>query len=187
MLYQYLCGEIHQCFTFYVDWVWSSLMRGVCDTWDTSHANHAVYGWRNVGHVTTTWFMTWLRVTRPSGYWAYRWLASLFTHPSTTGHPFKCLHLGALKSKTSQTPLWVIYTSFNVWVRYFVWNFKGYLWNSTQHIFPIHWKICFLYNIAVLKTLRFKSSWALLKCPLVVYGCHMHMASVCVTQASDKL
>ena len=23
---------------------------------------------------------------------------------------------------------------FNVWVRYFVWNFKGTLWNSTQNI-----------------------------------------------------
>ena len=26
---------------------------------------------------------------------------------------------------------------FNVWVRYFVWNFKRHLWNSTQNI-PIH-------------------------------------------------
>ena len=25
-------------------------------------------------------------------------------------------------------------TSFNVWARYFVWNFKGYFWNSTQNI-----------------------------------------------------
>ena len=29
----------------------------------------------------------------------------------------------------------------NVWVRYFVWNFKRYLWNSTQNILPIHWKM----------------------------------------------
>ena len=28
------------------------------------------------------------------------------------------------------------YTSFNAWVRYFVWNFKGYLWNSAQNIPP---------------------------------------------------
>ena len=27
--------------------------------------------------------------------------------------------------------------SFNVWVRYFMWNFKGTLWNSTQNILPI--------------------------------------------------
>ena len=31
--------------------------------------------------------------------------------------------------------------SFNVWVRYFVLDFKGTLWNSTQNIFPIHWKM----------------------------------------------
>ena len=31
----------------------------------------------------------------------------------------------------------------NVWVRYFVWNFKGYLWNSTQNILPIHEKCGF--------------------------------------------
>ena len=28
------------------------------------------------------------------------------------------------------------YTSFSVWVRYFVWNFKGNLWNSAQNILP---------------------------------------------------
>ena len=53
--------------------------------------------------------------------------------------------------------LWMKSTSFNVWVRYFVWNFKGTLWNSTQNILPIHWKIRFLYNIEILRALRFKS------------------------------
>ena len=38
------------------------------------------------------------------------------------------------------------YSSFSEWARYFVWNFKGYLWNSTQNILPIHWKIRFWYN-----------------------------------------
>ena len=28
--------------------------------------------------------------------------------------------------------------SFNVWVRYFLWNFKGTLSNSTQNILSIH-------------------------------------------------
>ena len=28
------------------------------------------------------------------------------------------------------------WSSFNVWVRYFVWNFKGDLWNSTQIFYP---------------------------------------------------
>ena len=47
---------------------------------------------------------------------------------------------------------------FNVWVRYFVWNFKGNLWNSTQNIFPMHWKISFSYKIEILRALRIKSS-----------------------------
>ena len=34
-------------------------------------------------------------------------------------------------------------TSFNAWVRYFQWNFKGTLWNSSQNILTIHWEIWF--------------------------------------------
>ena len=58
---------------------------------------------------------------------------------------------------------------FNVRVRYFVWNFKGTLWNSTQNILPIHWnstrnilpihwKMCSLLRSEDLRDLRFKSS-----------------------------
>ena len=46
-----------------------------------------------------------------------------------------------------------------------MWNFKGTLWNSTQNILPIHWKVRFLYNIEILRALRFKSSYAFLKRP----------------------
>ena len=46
-----------------------------------------------------------------------------------------------------------------------MWNFKGTLWNSTQNILPIHWKIRFLYNIEILRALRFKSSYAFFKRP----------------------
>ena len=49
----------------------------------------------------------------------------------------------------------------------FVWNFKGTLWNSAQNILPIHWKIWFLYNIEILKVLRFKSSCTFSKRPPV--------------------
>ena len=49
-------------------------------------------------------------------------------------------------------------TSFKVWVRYFVWNFKGYLWNSTQNNLSILWNIWFLYNFEILRALGFKSS-----------------------------
>ena len=51
-----------------------------------------------------------------------------------------------IKSKTLKlSPVNKIHI-FNVWVRYFVWNLKGYLWNSTQNILPIHWKIWFWYH-----------------------------------------
>ena len=46
-----------------------------------------------------------------------------------------------------------------------MWNFKGYLWNSKQNIVPIHWKINLLWNIEILRALRVKSSYALLKRP----------------------
>ena len=54
-------------------------------------------------------------------------------------------------------------TYFNVWSRYFVWNFKGTIWNSTQ----IHSKIRLLYNVVILRAFKFKSSYAFLKLPLV--------------------
>ena len=40
----------------------------------------------------------------------------------------------------------------------FVCNFKGYLWNYTQNILPIHWKKRFWYNIEILRALAIKSS-----------------------------
>ena len=51
---------------------------------------------------------------------------------------------------------------------YFGWNFKGCLWNSTQNISPMHWKMQVFYNAENLRALRFKGSYAVLKCPLVV-------------------
>ena len=69
---------------------------------------------------------------------------------------YELLNLRALKySPVIEIQIFQI----NVWVRYFVWNFKGALWNSTQNILPIHWKIWFLYNIDILRALRFKSSY----------------------------
>ena len=46
-----------------------------------------------------------------------------------------------------------------------MWNCKGILWNSTQNILPIHWKIWFLYSVQVLRAPRFKSSYAFLWAP----------------------
>ena len=59
--------------------------------------------------------------------------------------------------------LWLYTVSFNVWVRYFVWNFKGTLWSSTQNIFTIHWKMCISFRCENLRALRFKSSQVSLK------------------------
>ena len=73
---------------------------------------------------------------------------------------FELFNLRALKFS-----LVIKSTSFNVWARYFVWHFKGTLWNSTQNILSIHWKIWFLYNNEILRALRFKSSYAFLKRP----------------------
>ena len=61
--------------------------------------------------------------------------------------------------------VWIKYPSFNAWIRYFVWNFKGCLWNSTQNILPIYWKIWFQYRVEILRPLGFKSSWMFFKCP----------------------
>ena len=44
--------------------------------------------------------------------------------------------------------------SFNIWVRYVVWNF---LWNFIQNILPIHWKMCISFKYWNLRVLRFKS------------------------------
>ena len=44
-------------------------------------------------------------------------------------------------------------------------EFQRYPWNSTQNILPIHWKVRFLYNIGILRALRFKSSYAFFKRP----------------------
>ena len=40
---------------------------------------------------------------------------------------------------------------------FFVWNFKDTLWNSTQNIWPIHWKMYISFAGENLRVLRFKS------------------------------
>ena len=52
---------------------------------------------------------------------------------------------------------------FQCMVRYFVWNFKGYLWNSTRNVLPIHWKMQILSTGENLRALRFKNSKVFLK------------------------
>ena len=51
-----------------------------------------------------------------------------------------------------------------------MWNFKGYLWNSTQNILPIHWKLWILFTGENLRALRFKSLQVFLKRPPCVHS-----------------
>ena len=77
-----------------------------------------------------------------------------------------------------------------------MWNYKGTLWNSTQNILPIHWKIGFLHNIEILSALRFKSSYAFLKRPPAPhtyteqrYGCSPGWITgiiLCMRQANER-
>ena len=55
---------------------------------------------------------------------------------------YELVNLGARKFwlKINNTP-------FSVWVRYFLWNFEGNLWHSTQNSWPKHWKRLFSFNI----------------------------------------
>ena len=66
-----------------------------------------------------------------------------------------------------------------------MWNFKGTFWNPAQNILPLHWKIWFLYNIEILRALRFKSSYTFLKHPpvglLKVFNSVVHLCSLGTT------
>ena len=54
---------------------------------------------------------------------------------------------------------------FQSMVRYFVWNFKGDLWNSTLNILPIHWKRPFLFSNENVRALRFMRLYMFLNTP----------------------
>ena len=76
---------------------------------------------------------------------------------------FKKNRVWAHKTKRFLDSILYKIISFNVWVGYFVWHFKGYLWNSTQNISLIHWKVWILFTGEYLRALRFKSSYVFLK------------------------
>ena len=80
------------------------------------------------------------------------------------------------------------YISFNVWTRYFAWNCKGYLWNSTQNILPKHWKIRMLYNVENLRAPWSMSSYAFLKHPLMCCVCRKtsELQAILFTSKWDK-
>ena len=66
--------------------------------------------------------------------------------------------------------------SFNVRIRYFVWNIRVMLWNSTWNILPLHYLIS--YKVDHLRVLWFNSSYAFLKFPFGLWSllsCATHM------------
>ena len=73
---------------------------------------------------------------------------------------YELLNLGAHKFL-----LKIKCTSFNIWARYFVWTFKGSLWNSTQNILPIYWKRRFSFSVGNLRAPRCTSSKVFLNPP----------------------
>ena len=60
-----------------------------------------------------------------------------------------------------------------------MWNFKGTLWNSTQNILPVHWKMWILFTTEKLRALIFKSSKVFLKRPPVLTWSFNSLAPGC--------
>ena len=54
----------------------------------------------------------------------------------------------------------------------------GNLWNSTQNILPMHWKMQILFTGENLRALRFKSSYVVLKCPPDIFVLS-HTLNIC--------
>ena len=85
----------------------------------------------------------------------------------TRGHfknTYELLNVRALKFSTVNK-----INIFQCMGKIFCVEFQRYPLNSTQNILPIHWKIWFLYNIEILRVLRFKSLYEFLKRP----PCHL--------------
>ena len=80
------------------------------------------------------------------------WFLVIFVYTLRPGGLFKNAY-GLVNSGALKFPFSLCYTSFNVWVRYFVWNFEANPWNptGTQNILPIHSKIKILHNVENLR------------------------------------
>ena len=84
-----------------------------------------LFGTKSSSWVVVSWTLSKLQ-------WNFSQNIKLFINDNA----YKLLNLIDLKdSMLNKT------ASFNVWVRYFAWNLKGALWNSTQNILPIDWKV----------------------------------------------
>ena len=136
-----------------LNWLWTHKRNPLSHP----HGNYVVYIvsiLEKIDHVIKDHSVTWCTLTIFNASGAGE-LVSM--QPITRGGGFKKAYK-LLNRRAFKFYLIIKCPSFNVWVRYFVWNFKVYLWNSTQNISPIHWKIWFLYNVKILRAVGFKSS-----------------------------
>ena len=105
-------------------------------------------------------YFTWTRILHPNNFCTRFYLYNiLFFYISKQLHWRKGSfqkRLWDLKSESS-CHMCIKHTSSNVWIKYFIWNFRGCLWNFTENILFIHWKIWLLYNVDISRALRFKS------------------------------
>ena len=130
----------------------------------------------NLGFRFIDWICS-LRLMRLFECWSRDWVGSVTMQADTIVklihiNNHRCVYTYSFKNTYELLNLralkfWPVKksTSFNVWARYFVGNFKGTLRHSTENIFSIHWKVWFLYIIKILRALRFNSSYAFLKRP----------------------
>ena len=56
--------------------------------------------------------------------------------------------------------------------------FTLFIWNSTHSTLPRHCEMWFLYSVYDLRAVKFKSSYVLLKCPLISVSCYVSDAVV---------
>ena len=97
------------------------------------YRNHGWPAWADLAyqkHVTEWCFGYWCTINHLT--WSWDWAAQ--------GGVSKT-HMSSWIWELLKLECCIKVISYNVWVRYFVWNFKGNLWNSTQNIIPIHWKM----------------------------------------------
>ena len=162
---------------------------------DKNKGNHIVFHKGTWCHIRRRWPM-YKKVTKNCGYFCpippANGVVQYGCHEDQWAMPI--LNQGGL-SKTLVSSwiqellyfhLWIKSTSFNVWVRYVMWNFKGTLWNSTQNILPIHWKMWFLYNIYILRSLGFESSYTFLLSTVLPYS-YEHYCDVIMSAMTSPI
>ena len=168
---------------------WLSSIRGCCQEWSFVSNRIIHYAFRKCTHqyigdtsvinsdycpiitparasnCNQCWDLTWFP-------WS-AWLKFLFSFACNgkkyylAWNIFTLFHIDNNKHCFASEPVGNLKNAYNVWVRYLVWNFKGYIWNATQNIWPIHLKVCNVLRSEIFRAPRFMSLLAFLMLPLV--------------------